>query len=802
MPDMTVLQDARYALRWLRKSPGFTAAAILTLALGIGANSAIFSVVDAVMLRPLPVERPEQLVMVFVRDLQGQRDWVSQPDFEDWRSQSQSFQGVASFVPQSVNLTGTEEPTRVIGNFVSSNFFSVLGVSPALGRAFTPGKDRPGAEREVVITYGLWKDRFGGDPSLVGKSLVLNGEPFTVVGILSRSFAFPIAASDVFLPSPYYPNYALNRGQTSCAVFARLRDGVSISEAQAEMSTIAARLGSQYPDANKGRGALVLSMKEILIEDIRPIVLSLFGAVVFVLLIGCTNVANLMLARLMARRRECAVRAALGASSGRLIGQFLTESVLLGSAGGGLGLLLGLWGVFALSKGAAGFLPPGTTLSLDGAVLAFTFALSVGTGVLVGLIPAFQISRTDWNEWLREGRSAGASAARNRSRTLLVVSEVTLALVLLVGSGLMIRSFYELSRVDPGFQPQHVLTMEYRLPRTKYPKPAQQVAFHLEVVERVSALPGVESAASVRALPFSGNGNVADFLLLDRPAPAPNQMPRAQVNAADPGYFRTMRIPLLRGRVFNQHDIAGAPPVVVVNKTLVDRFWPDQDPIGRQLRIPSIDLTATVVGVVGGIKQFGLDDPAIPQIYGSLAQNPFIFTTLVVRTKGDPMKMANEVRKAVWSVDKDQPVWKVRSLESMLTVSKSPRRFVMFMLSGYAALALLLASVGIFGVMSYLVGQRTAEIGIRMALGAQPRHVLGSFLRQGLSMTVVGVVAGVVGALGLTRYLRSQLFAIKATEPSVYAAVAGLLVLVAAAACFIPARRAMKVDPTVALRSE
>ena len=790
-------QDLRHGMRTLRKSPGFTLAAVLTLALGIGANAAMFSIVNGLLLKPLDLDGAGRLIEVFSRDPLGQRSWVSQADLDDWRAAAHSFSSLASWVPQSVNLTGLEQPERILGTFVSSNFFSTLGASPAIGRGFAPGEDRIGGARVAVISDGLWHSRFGSTRSILGTTAEFNGEPYTIVGVLPPSFVFPFADADVYLPAFEYPNYSLNRAQTNCAVIGRLRDGVSIDAARAEMTTVASHLAASYPATNKGRGAEVVSLQEDLISDLRPGVVALFGAVGLVLLIGCANVASLFIARIMARKREHAVRIALGAGRMRLISHLLTEALLLAACGGGLGVLLTVRSVPAIAPVIAVYLPSGIAITVDRSVLGFTFALSIGAALLVAAIPAFQA----WNPMpLRAGR--GAAAGRHAARNVLVAAEIALALVLSVGAGLMIRSFSELGRAAPGFDTHHLMTLAYRVPRNKYPTGAQQVQFHREVVERIKAIPGVLSATSVRAVPLGGNGNTGDFFLTDRPEPPPAERPQALLNFADPDFFATMRIPVLQGRTFTSHDGPAAPSVIIINQTLAKRYFDGRNPIGQHLRIPALQQTAQIVGVVGDVKQFTLRDPATPQIYGSLAQNPFVFTSLAVRTKGDPTKMVNAIRAAIWGVDKDQPVWSIHTFDEIIASQSRLRGLMTTMLGGYAGFALLLASIGVFGVVSYTVSQRVPEIGVRMALGARRRDVVLLILRQGMFMAAIGIGAGVPAALWLSRYVRTLLFAVSPNDPFVYISAIGVLATVSAAACLLPARRAAKTDPMVSLRCE
>ncbi|HEV8263142.1 MAG TPA: ABC transporter permease [Burkholderiales bacterium] len=798
----TFWQDVKYGWRILRQKPLFTLAAALTLALGIGANTAIFSVVNAVLLRPLPFRDAKRLVIVFAKTPTVRRDWVSYPDLLDWRKQNQSFEELAGYSSQSVNLTGVDEPTRVIGSFVTANFFKMLGLEPVHGRSFRPGDDEPGAQRVVLVSEGLWRSRYGADPNLLGKTMILNAEAFTVAGVMPNSFADTWFGTDVYLPLPSYPNFSLDRGRASAGIFGRLKPGTRIEQAQSEMETIAGRLAQQYPDTNRDRTVSLLPLREGIVEDMRRSVLVLFAAVGFVLLIACANVANLLLVRAASRRKEIATRAALGASRWRLVRQMLTETVMLWCVGAVLGLMLGGWGISALlALSPSQSVPTGVPVELDRTVLAFMLCVSIFTGILFGLIPALHYSRPDFNESLKEG-SRTVVQGSGVLRGLLVVSQVALALVLLVASGLMARSFMRMQSVNPGFDGQNLLTMEYRVPRNKYPQPKQQWDFHRMVVERVKGVPGVRSAAVVFALPLSGNGGTDAFELPGREPPPAGRGWRAQVNRAHPETFATLGIPLLRGRSVTWQDLPDTPPVVLVSQSMVDKYWPSEDPLGKTIKFLPGGEVATVVGVAGNIKQFGLDDAMAPQIWTAFAQNPHIFATLAARTERDPMVLAETVRRAVWSVDKDQPVWKVRSMESLLDRSLGPRRFMMTLLGIYSALALVLAAVGIYGVMSYAVGQRTQEIGIRMSLGAQPRDILRLVLARGSLLSLCGIVLGMIAAFGLTRFLQAQLFEVKATDPVTFALAGVALTAVALLACYVPARRATKVDPMVALRYE
>jgi len=770
----------------------------------VGANTAIFSVVNGVLFKPLPLKEPERLVLVYETTPTIPRSYISVPNLEDYRTGTRSFESFATYVPQSVNLTGGGgEPERVVGAFTPSSFFKTVGVEPALGRAFLPEDDAEGAGRVAVLGHEMWLRRFGADPSAVGKTLVLNGEPYEVVGVMPEGFGYPISAPDVLLPAQKWPNYEVARSAHNCWVVGRLRPGVTREVAEEELRAVGRRLEEAYPEDNRGRGVVVIGLHEYVVEDIRPALLLLLGAVGFILLIACANIANLLLARGAARQKEMALRSALGASRARLLRQLLTETLLLALAGGAAGLLLAQWGVDALLALNPAELPAPEGVRLDASVLAFSLGLSAVAGFIFGVVPALQLSKTDVSRALKEGgRGAGEGSQRARLRGTFVVSQVALSLVLLVGAGLLLNSFYRLLNVSPGFDPRNLLTMEYRLPRNRYPEGAQQWRFHREVAERVARVPGVESAAIVRGLPFSGNGGTVTYVLPDRPAPARGQEPRAYENAIDPNYLRTVGLPLLRGRNFDERDTAQTAPVVLVNRLMAEQLWPGEDPLGKQIQFLEAKVTASVVGVVGDAKQYDIGEPQRPQVYTSYAQNPHIFGTLVVRSRVEPLSLVQTVKGAVWSIDPEQPVWKVRTLEHLLSVNVADRRFVLWLMTCFAGLAVLLTALGIYGVVSYTVAQRTHEIGIRMALGAEGRDVLRMVLGRGMRLALLGVGAGLVAAFGVTRLMAGLLYGVSATDPLTYAAVALLLAFVALVACYIPARRATKVDPLVALRYE
>jgi len=804
----TFLHEVRYAARTLLKRPAFTGAAVLCLALGIGANTAIFSVVNAVLLKPLPYREPARLVGVWERSAERgrERNVVSPANFLDWRAQNTVFEEMAAFVDRRMNLTGSGEPEEVPVQFVTASFFPLLGARPMLGRTFTAAEDVPGGADVVVLSHALWQRRLGGAADAIGKPMMVDGQPRTVVGVMPATFAIAGEHEQPLLWVPLRLDPARNYREAAgrfMRSIARLKPGVTAEQADAQLRAIARRLEEAYPSFNAGWSTDVVRLDEQVVGDVRRPLLVLFGVVGFVLLIACANVANLQLAQATARQREIAVRAALGAGRGQIARQLLTESALLAVAGAALGVLLAFWATEAIGVGAAVLLPRAEEVALDGRALAFTGSLALLTGLAFGLVPALFASRADLQDTLKSGGRSGTPGG-GRARAALVVAQVALSLVLLVGAGLMLKSFARLQGVDPGFDPDNVLTARIGLSGEKYRTDAQTNAFFQELLRRVSALPGVESAGAVSWLPFGGLGAATRYAIAGRPAPQPGQEPGADVRAVDPGYFRAMKIPLLRGASFSERDSRDSRTVVVISEALARTQFPNVDPIGQRIIMEWGDtLNAEIVGVVGDVRGKGLDSLPRETLYWARPQFPGqSFMSLVVRTKGDPMRLAGAVRGAVRAIDPNQPLADVRTMDSYLGDSVARRRFNAALLAGFAAVALLLAAVGLYGVMSYAVVQHTRELGIRMALGASTRAVLHGVLRQALVLAAIGVVVGVAGALTLTRVLSGLLYEVSATDPAVFAAIALLLTAVTLLASYIPARRATQVDPMVALRSE
>ncbi len=797
------IQDLKYGLRTMRRNPGFTAVAVLTLALGIGANTAIFSVVNAVLLRPLPYREPARLVTVL------HDGWkpVAPANFLDWREQSRSFESMAAAQSWNLTMTGRDQPEQLNVLQTSAEMFQVLGVNAALGRTYAAGEDRPGQEQVVVLSQRLWLRRFGGDRNVVGRQVMLDGKPYTVVGVMPPDFQFaPFWAmhAEAWLPLNLGERVNDRRGQ-SLRVFARLKPGVTREQAQAEMEAISRRLEEQYPRENEGLTMSVDSLHEKVVGKSRPALLVILGAVGFVLLIACANVANLMLAKAAVRRKEIAVRVALGAGRGRVIRQLLTESLMLSLAGGGAGLLLAYWGNAAVASLGPDTLPRVQTVGLDAGVLTFTLGLSVVVGLLFGLAPALRSTKTDLNVSLKD-RARGSTSDRrhDRVRQLLVVGEIALSLVLLVGGGLMMRSFLRLTSVDPGFDPRGVLTATVPLAGSRYSTDEQRAAFFQRLTTQVSTLPGVESASAINHLPLGGDVWTFGFNVEGRPAPPGAERPGAVYRVVRPDYFRTMGAALLKGRDFTERDDASAPGVVIVNEALARRQWPGEEPLGQRITVGGEGAKPReVVGVVRDLKQGEWSSEPKPEMYLPHAQGASPRSmTLVVRAASDLSAVEPLVRREVWAIDKDLPVSQVKSMEEVVAASVGQQRFNTLLIGGFAAAALLLAAAGVYGVMSYMVAERTHEIGVRMALGARGRDVLGMVIGQGLVLTLFGLAVGLAGALALARVMNGILYEVSATDPLVFGAVAGVLTLSALLACYVPARRATKVDPMLALRHE
>jgi putative ABC transport system permease protein len=804
----------------LAKNPGFTAVAIIALALGIGANSAIFSVVNAVLLRPLPYERPERLVMLWENNPALQLGFdllpVSAANFTEWRGRGQSFEEVSAFDSVSFNLTGADTPDQIGGARVSANFFKLLGVQPERGRAFLPEEDQPGNNRVIVISHSLWENRFGSDPNIIGRTMTLNDTGYTVVGIMPKDFGFPKATDlpsyfqlppqiELWAPLALTREIINSRGNHNYAVMARLKPGVTLEQAQSEMTAIASGLEQQSP-FNAGWGVTIVPLHEQAVGSLRLVLLVLAGAVGFVLLIACANIANLLLARAASRQKEIAIRTALGASRSRIVRQLLTESVLLALAGGTLGILLTLWGIDLLLALSPANLPRIKEVNIDAWVLGFTLAVSLATGIAFGLAPALQVSKANLNEFLKDGARGSTSGIRaHRVRNLLVMSEVALTLVLLICAGLLARSFIRLMSVDAGFNPRNVITMRVNLPQNKYPERRDQTAFFKQVISRVETLPGVQTVGAVSHLPLSGAEESGNFSIEGRPPVDPKESPIVNLRAISPGYFQAMEIPLLKGRDFTEQDNDQSPYVAIISESLARRFFPDEDPIGQRVKRGSASSTlpwATIVGIVADIKHSALDAEPKPHLYFSYLQNPFPYLTLVVRSATSPEGLAAALRSEVWAVDKDQPVTAITTMERYLSEAMATRRFNMILLGVFAIVALVLAAVGIYGVISYSVTQRTHEIGVRMALGASSGDVMRLIVGQAMTLAAAGVAAGLVAAFALTRVMESLLFGVSSHDVITFIAIPLVLGAVALAACLVPARRATKVDPMVALRYE
>jgi len=810
----TLFQDLRYGARTLLKQPGFALIAVFTLSLGIGANTAIFSVVDGVLLRPAPFERPERLVFVWTKNQrQGfDRGAISPADFADLRDQRQVFEDLAAMDRLSFHLTGGDGPEWAQGARVSTSLFQLLGVRPALGRVFLAEEDMVGGDRVVILSHGLWQRRFGGDPNVIGKTLTLRlsaafgpqralGESFTVVGVLPSTFRMPLFDADVWTP------LALSQGQLGIRqgfplfVIGRLKEGVEMTEAQARTDAFAKRLQEAYPATNKDQELTLVTIDEELAGDLRQALWVLLGAVGFILAIACANVANLLLARARARQTEIAIRAALGAGRSRLIRQLFTESLLLAVCGGALGLLLAVLSHDTLLAGLPDRIRNVKEIGIDARALGFTFAVALLTSVIFGLAPALRASRPDLNECLKEGGKGAGGFGRGRVRNLLVIAEMALALALLAGAGLMIRSFMRLQQVDLGFDPRNALTMQIALPQSKYSQPAQMAAFYKQTLERIRLLPGAQAAGVVSIAPLAGMDASSNFTIEGRPVPDPAQVPLAAFRPVSPDYFSAMGIPIVKGRAFAERDLE--QPAFIINEAFARRYFSDEAPLSKRIKLGPAEFAnpfLPVVGVAKNVKSLGLQGDERPTLYLSYLKQPNM--TLVVRAASDPMSLVGAVRGAVQTVDPEQPVYNITTMSDRLAAQGAQPRFRTLLLGLFAALAVTMAGVGVYGVMATAVAQRTREIGIRVALGAQASDVLRLIIGQGLKLALIGVALGLAGAFALTRLLADLLFDVKPTDPATFAVVPLLLVAVALLASYLPARRAAKVDPITALRSE
>jgi putative ABC transport system permease protein len=810
-----LFNDVRYGIRMLAKSPGFTAVVVITLALGMGANTAIFSMVHGVLLQRLPFRDPGQLYTLWERNLKMgyEQNPPAAANFRDWRERNGVFEQMAAFdSARTFNLAGAGNPERVDGAAVSPGLFELLGVKPILGRTISTGEDQPGRDQVVMLSYGLWQRRFNADRAVMGKSITLDARSCTVIGVMPQGFQFPgntgtilnvftAPPAQLWVPLALTPEAWSQRSSHFLQVIARLKPGVTLGHAQAEMNSIEQQLVKAFPRAFIGSDVKLVPLHAQVVGTFRSALWVLFAAVAFVLLIGCANVANLLLARSARRQREVAIRSALGAGRLRLVRQLITESLLLAIVGGALGVLLAGWGIDLLKLILPSNFPNPDAISINTSVLLFTVFASLATGLIFGLAPALQASRTPLTLTLKEGERGGDGLRHNRLRSVLVATEVSLAMILLMGTGLMLRSFVRLQEVDPGFKPDHLLTAEVSLPDAKYPDP-QKSAFFARLLQQVGSLPGVQSAGAIGHLPLSGDIESYAMEVVSR-APLPNEYANPDCHVVEPGYFEAMKIPLLRGRYFDERDGAQSPHVLIVNEAVARNVFPTEDPIGKQLQMGFNGFTGTIVGVVGNTKDLTLDLASTESVYTPYAQAPsWNSMTLTIRTSSAPLALARSVHELVLGIDRDQPVSKVRTMNEVVEASVASPRFRTLLLALFGLTALLLAGLGIYGVMSYSVSQRTREIGIRMALGAERPEVVKMVLRHGFVLTLAGVGAGLAGALGLTHLLSSMLYEVRPTDPLTFLGVTGVLTACALLACYIPARRATKVDPMEALRYE
>jgi putative ABC transport system permease protein len=808
-----LIKDIRYGLRGLWKRPGFTAVAVITLALGIGANAAIFSVVNAVLLRPLPFQDPDRLVIVWEDAAFAgfPRNTPAPGNYLDWKSQAQSFADMAATHETSMNLTGDGEPQRVATRDVTANFFPVLGVQPLIGRGFLPEEDQPQANRVVVLSYPLWQGRYGGNPDILNRTILLDGEKYTVVGVMPAGFQWIDTQDELWVPFRLSAEDWSNRRSHYLTVVARLQPGVTMDQAQTEMNTVMGRIARDYPrETMDGKlGAIVMPLHEQLAGDARRPLLVLLVAVAFVLLIACANIASLLLARAAGRRREIAVRTALGASRMRVVRQLLTESLLLSIMGGGAGLLLAFWSFGFFESLVPEGMKQSTTLRLDATVLLFSFLVSIVTGIVFGLIPATQSARVDLNESLKQSGGRSAAGAGSRLRSGMIVFEVSLSLVLLVGAVLLIQTLFQLFHQYSVLAPEKVLTVRTVLPRSKYDDAQKRVAFYENVLQRVKSTPGVVAVGYSTSVPLAWKGGTSGFFLEGMTDPIPGLTYDANHRQVSAEYLQAMGIPLRQGRYFDAHDNEHALPVAIINETMARDYWPNVDPVGRRFKPgdPTDDIPwFTIVGIVSDVRQMGIDAPVKAEMYLPYRQidgfDWYIPRDLALRTDGDPESLTGAVRQAVRAADPDQPISNIATMGEVLGQEAAQRRLGMILLTAFAVLALLLASLGIYGVLAYFVAQHRNEIGVRLALGATPARILLLVLRKGMGLTLLGVAIGLAASFVLTRLLTSLLFGVQAVDPLTFAVVPLLLAVVALLACWIPARRAAKVDPMVALRYE
>ncbi len=805
-------QDLRFGARMLLKQPGFTLIAVLTLALGIGANTAIFSVVHGVLLRPLSYPQPEQLIRVFERSQRQPKFPLAPGNFQDYREQNSTLSGLALYMRVDLELSQDDKPERLVALRITAGFFELLGVQPLLGREFGREDELPDNNQVALLSHSLWQRRFNSDAQIVGQAVTLSGRPFTVVGVLPPGVqhvggdyrSAPHGESvDVWWPIGLQPQ--ARRGSNVCNGVGRLKPGVTRAQAEADLNVIASRLAQQFPNTNRGWSVVTQPLHEEIVGRARTVLLVLFGAVFFVLLIVCVNVANLLLARATVREREVAVRAAVGAGRWRIVRQLLTESLLLATVGGAAGILLAKWIIAVFGTLGAEQLPRLHAVNLDGRILLFTLALTLLTGVLFGLVPALQAGRVNLNEVLKEGRSQGASGRQRRLRDALVMAEVALALVLLIGAGLLLRSFWKLQQINPGFTPERVLTASLTLPIARYSQRLPKVAaFQQQLLDRLAALPGVQSVGLTSDLPWTGYDEIMLFNIEGKTFP-PNQGPTARYHYVSTDYFRTIGVPLIAGRFFSAEDRPGTPAVVLINRSMAERYWPGESAVGKRFSFssqPREQDWLTVAGVVGDVKDFPYSPAAEPAFYWPMTQEPVRPMILAVRTAAEPSNLIEAVRGEVRALDKDLPLAEVQTLETIATAAVAGQRFTLWLVGLFALAALVLAAIGIYSVLSYLVAQRTQEIGVRMALGAQTRDVLKLIMKQGMLLTAAGIVIGLLASFALTRLMRGLLFGVSATDSLTFILVAALLAFVALLACWIPARRATKIDPMIALRGE